>query len=734
MSNKTDRGYWVTSAADIKPDNIDAQLYRNASVDDFLDNKFFIIAEKGVGKTLLLKKKKYDLFKSKSELFIPNGPDLDIPADFSNLPKNTINMLEYVANTKFLWSLAIQLSAIKRYDKVSVQDEIFEIYSEIFKVKNIYSTPSEIFHFLIKDIPKALHNYSNYNNVILAFFNQIHIGVYIFIDRLDQAMLIEKTKVSRSMWTAMQIGLLEAAWDLKEHNPHVKTYCSIREEVYNNYYSEIKANLSSMVCSLNYRENELHELLNTLSRYYENGRTIEDIVGFEGGKFIHSKTGAEETVFNYLLRHTQSKPRDLIRLVPIIKTGINSADKNERIEELRIAANTAAKEIARNVFFEKERFLDCLLDVDVRNKFLSMIPKNILSQKMVCEICRKFNDNPRCTGEVSAKCAGDGCLHPFCVLYNIGLLGYVQTDHPRKQVFKNSNEEGTVNHVTGRYSYYIVHPILCEIIKDLRYTYQSSKYIVTPGITTGNGIKWDNNRAARISDFIDYVINSLEDGLPLTNYDDIIQELKDEIRGTEDTGKLFKSIKRKIRRIMKREKIFLSYCGKDEEIVDEIYNELTNRKLTLTRDKIDLKYKQSLRGFMDSLAGHDYVITVVSDSYLKSKYCMYEIGRLLENENYKSKTLQIILPDAKIFDDNEKYGYIEYWRNEKRILEERLRNNLDNNNISLIERDLKDYDDIVDNLPKFIDFLRGEKGMLLDNLKKSGYSELLDYINKNKVK
>jgi hypothetical protein len=54
------KGYWETSASNISMNEIDRLLYKNASIDQFLNSTrtCFIIAEKGIGKTLLLKKKK----------------------------------------------------------------------------------------------------------------------------------------------------------------------------------------------------------------------------------------------------------------------------------------------------------------------------------------------------------------------------------------------------------------------------------------------------------------------------------------------------------------------------------------------------------------------------------------------------------------------------------------------------------------------------------------------------
>jgi len=258
MSEKTGKGYWATSAADIKMDNIDSQLYINDSVKDFLDHRNFIIAEKGIGKTLLLKKKKYDLLQEKSGLFIPSNHDLDIPADFIDLSKNQMPFLEDIKITRSIWSSAIQLSAIKNYyyyDKAIMPEsdkaKLPKAFIHLFESQREFSTPSEIFHFLIEDIPQILQHIKNYSYIVNTLYNYINISTYIFIDRLDQAMLDNCTP---KMWIAMQTGLLEAAWNLNEHNHHIKIFCSIRKEAYIEYHSEIKSNLSGQVCFLHYRK------------------------------------------------------------------------------------------------------------------------------------------------------------------------------------------------------------------------------------------------------------------------------------------------------------------------------------------------------------------------------------------------------------------------------------------------------------------------------------------------
>ena len=735
MNNQADKDYWATSATDIAMDKIDSQLYKADSVIEFLKNKCFIIAEKGIGKTLLLKKKKHDLLQKDGVFFIPKNLESDIPKDFTTLSNNTINFLEKEKYTKLIWSLAIQLSVIKIFYNeeaiMPVHDKIKlpSLYNEIFTKERSFSVPSEIFQLLIKEIPMILqyNNNKNFYSIIDTSYKSIKVPIYIFIDRLDQAMLIEKTDVTHKMWVAMQTGLLESAWNLNEINSHIKIFCSIRKEAYDEYRSPVKSNLSGQVCFLHYRKDELHKLLNKLVEFYEGkGKTIENIVGLgKDGKFIHYKTGNEENVFSYILRHTLGKPRDLIRIAHALKMKIYpNTDYENIIKELRIVTNEAAKEIVFDTFAEKERFLDCLQNESERNKFLSLIPKNTLYQETVKKICKIFNEREyECTHEQCLK-KEDTCKHPFCELFNIGLLGYVNPDE-NIQIFKDPDAD-TVKHITGNFNYYIIHPSLCEIIKKERIDLKGEKYTVTPGITTGNGYKW-NKRESEISELIDFVLNS---NLQEENERKIMQSLIDTIKDTKEISQLDKEIRKKIRSIQK--KIFLSYCWVDEEEVNKIDNNIKALGLHITRDRRDLKYKMNIKEYMKSLRIHDYVIPVISASYLKSFNCMVEIGELLKMRNYQTKTLQIILPSADVFNNKKKYKYINYWQKEKEKMEKILKDNFNSQNISLIEDDINLYNDIIHNLPNFLEFIKGERGMLLTDLEKTGYQDLLNHINKKR--
>jgi len=83
---------------------------------------------------------------------------------------------------------------------------------------------------------------------------------------------------------------------------------------------------------------------------------------------------------------------------------------------------------------------------------------------------------------------------------------------------------------------------------------------------------------------------------------------------------------------------------------------------------------------MKTLKNHDFVLAIISDSYLKSSNCMFEVGEILRDDSYLNNLLFIVLHDsdikhyknhinsivgASIYSPTGKYLYIEYWQQQK---------------------------------------------------------------------
>ena len=110
--------------------------------------------------------------------------------------------------------------------------------------------------------------------------------------------------------------------------------------------------------------------------------------------------------------------------------------------------------------------------------------------------------------------------------------------------------------------------------------------------------------------------------------------------------------------------IFLSYCWKDDEIANKIYDYFKkNHSITLHRDKIDIKNWGSIKEYMQSLNDMEYIILIISENYLKSSNCMYEVLETIRDRKYRNKIFPVVL-DKGIYNPINKAKYVRYWENE----------------------------------------------------------------------
>jgi hypothetical protein len=137
------KNLWETEGERINSKLIDKILFQdNVSVSDFINlkDRNFIIATKGIGKSLLLKAKKQKLLdeysivtnddkKLTKVLFIPNDkPFIDFIWDFGSLSSNDIKYLEDSENCVKIWSIALQISIVQAYYNKGDYDKAVTAY------------------------------------------------------------------------------------------------------------------------------------------------------------------------------------------------------------------------------------------------------------------------------------------------------------------------------------------------------------------------------------------------------------------------------------------------------------------------------------------------------------------------------------------------------------------------------------------------------------------------------
>ena len=197
--------------------------------------------------------------------------------------------------------------------------------------------------------------------------------------------------------------------------------------------------------------------------------------------------------------------------------------------------------------------------------------------------------------------------------------------------------------------------------------------------------------------------------------------------------------------------LFLSYCSKDECIADLIENTLnteTNNGIIVSRDT-RVPYRRSFKDFMKSIPKHDYVLCVVSDSYLKSQACMYEVGEIVKSKTYKQKLLFIVLNEAdrkyysKDYDGEvgatdiyggaiKKLEYTEYWKEKYYELEGKIDSLDDKEATASAIAELKEIKQIYrKDINVFLTFLAEYNGKSFEELYSNRFTDIINIILPN---
>lgn len=197
---------------------------------------------------------------------------------------------------------------------------------------------------------------------------------------------------------------------------------------------------------------------------------------------------------------------------------------------------------------------------------------------------------------------------------------------------------------------------------------------------------------------------------------------------------------------VKNQKIFISYCWNDVAFADLIDNDFKNMGYTLTRDVRDIEFKDSIKDFMKTIGKHDFVISIMSDQYLKSVNCMYEISEVMRAREYKEKMLLVILKDsdneflpslseipsiiaADVYSFEQRIGYISYWEEKEKAYTEMVRKiTQDTNKIEPLQ-ELKRIKSISNNVGEFLSDISDWNNTSLSDLKASDYTAFIKEIN-----
>lgn len=153
--------------------------------------------------------------------------------------------------------------------------------------------------------------------------------------------------------------------------------------------------------------------------------------------------------------------------------------------------------------------------------------------------------------------------------------------------------------------------------------------------------------------------------------------------------------------------VFLSYCWDNLAEADQIDAFLTGRGVDVCRDRRVLRRGDNLKGFMQRIRCCEHCSMVISDQYLKSHNCMYEVAQAAKELDFSEKIRPLVLDNADVFSTGGRAGYLRYWEGQYEELARTIREFPNPETTQELCTDLGEIREIVNMIPKFLALLGG---------------------------
>lgn len=154
---------------------------------------------------------------------------------------------------------------------------------------------------------------------------------------------------------------------------------------------------------------------------------------------------------------------------------------------------------------------------------------------------------------------------------------------------------------------------------------------------------------------------------------------------------------------------YVSYAWRTPDgpgMVDRLQEACESRGIDLRRDRNQIRYGASIKAFMQELGAGGAVVVLVSEEYLKSPNCMYELLEIEKNQQFRERIQPIVLPSASgfdFFDVMQRLEIIGYWEERGRKLEQKIQDLAQKDHLSTAYQEL----DLCRDVRRLFDYLTG---------------------------
>ncbi|GBL12009.1 phycocyanobilin lyase subunit alpha [Microcystis aeruginosa Sj] len=177
------------------------------------------------------------------------------------------------------------------------------------------------------------------------------------------------------------------------------------------------------------------------------------------------------------------------------------------------------------------------------------------------------------------------------------------------------------------------------------------------------------------------------------------------------------------------QQVYISYNWQEDsnEMANQLVQAFAAKGIEIIRDKTHTSYKDSIKNFMRQIGQRKCVVAVISDRYLKSENCMFELVEIARNGDFYQRIFPIILPDARIHKDFERIDYLKYWEDEKAKLQAKYKQ-LDLAKTNSILETLNLYDEIRGNIDNLTNILKDMNTLNIDLHRQSEFAAMIQKV------
>ncbi len=151
----------------------------------------------------------------------------------------------------------------------------------------------------------------------------------------------------------------------------------------------------------------------------------------------------------------------------------------------------------------------------------------------------------------------------------------------------------------------------------------------------------------------------------------------------------------------KKPTVFISYNQKSG---DGFVNALEKRikgKAIVHRDKNDIETWGSFKKFMDTIGDNDFAVLVITEEYLKSTACLYEVITLMHEKDWNARTMYVVFDSADIYNMSGRVKYLAFWKEKCSELTELLKP-LSETATKELKEELRKYETIESKIGEFL--------------------------------